>query len=390
MKKISKILSIMFNSGLIAMVFCLLLLSCTEKKPKNHKYLTANRFNSDSMECEMHRLYILRTKSDSLPQKIKYIPRNIDECIAQIDSLLSKKVKEYFACLSREQYSAKVHHSFGMYLRNQWGLWWNSRLAKYFNSYKIYHPDSMSGIILICYHNKLCGIPYKFEEEVNHVLLCYKKQAEYEAEIARINKIKYDKTKKWVDSLNTLVGYAKKLKKLKGFVNDSINFYQIKQVGDTTEYWTIGSEGWETKDIYLNTVHRKDYGVTKFIDYISEAGEIYTKTLHVQKFYKKNGCLYYTEYKSNFIKVFDPVMLTEKKNKMTWKRNDSDSFNSSTIKNIWIVDNKKYYQLYLYGPYGDSYIARNYYIDQDLNVIFDQRLLNKIFSQVSLIKNGDI
>jgi hypothetical protein len=80
-------------------------------------------------------------------------------------------------------------------------------------------------------------------------------------------------------------------------------------------------------------------------------------------------------------------MLYDKNYKLTWHRSDSDSFNSATIKNIWKVNNKKYYQIYLYGPYGDSYINRNYYIDQDLNVIFDQNLMNKIFSQVSLIKN---
>jgi len=389
MKEAIGILSAIRHNIVIAMIFSMALFSCTTKEPENIKCIIPEKRKPNFSECELLLHGLVRSNNDTFAKTTKYIPKNIDECILKIDSMLNKKIKEYYACLSDTEFTCQQHFNLGLYMRNQWGLWWNSILGKYFNSNGIYHPDDMSGIILSCYHKHLCGAKYNFDDEVNKVILMYKKNAEMQEKIDRSNKIKYDKTKKWVDSLHALVGYDKKVKKLKGFVNDSINFYQIKQVGDTTEYWTEGSESIEFNDMFLKTVHKKEYGVTEFLSFISESGSIYTKTLHVQRFYKKNSCLFFDNDADGFRKIFDPEMLTTKNHKLTWKRKNNSTFNSSTIKNIWIVDNKKYYQVNLYGPFMDTYISVNYYIDQDLNVIFDQRLRDKIFSKVSLIKDED-
>ena len=48
---------------------------------------------------------------------------------------------------------SKYHFGFGMYLRNNWGLWGGSRLQKYFFDRGISHPDNMSGIILKHYYD---------------------------------------------------------------------------------------------------------------------------------------------------------------------------------------------------------------------------------------------
>lgn len=42
----------------------------------------------------------------------------------------------------------KYHFGLGMWLRNRWGLWLGSRLAAFFYSYGVTHPDGMSCIIL--------------------------------------------------------------------------------------------------------------------------------------------------------------------------------------------------------------------------------------------------
>jgi hypothetical protein len=47
----------------------------------------------------------------------------------------------------------------GLTIRNCWGLWGHSRLAKYFNELGIDHPDDMSGIILTSLWRELNHLP---------------------------------------------------------------------------------------------------------------------------------------------------------------------------------------------------------------------------------------
>lgn len=60
-----------------------------------------------------------------------------------------------------------MHLGLGMGLRNGWGLWGGSRLAKYFNGMGIFHPDDMSGIILESYVRYLRKEPLRVEEQVD-------------------------------------------------------------------------------------------------------------------------------------------------------------------------------------------------------------------------------
>ena len=83
-----------------------------------------------------------------------YIPKNIEECFKELDSMLSPKDKYYIMKSS----TINLHHSLGMWLRNNWYLWGGSRLKTYFIDRNITHPDEMSSIILEYYHNYLNGI----------------------------------------------------------------------------------------------------------------------------------------------------------------------------------------------------------------------------------------
>ena len=56
----------------------------------------------------------------------------------------------------------------GMYLRNNWGLWGDSELAKNLYKMGILHPDDMSGIILNSYQRKLKGEDIKLEEQLKY------------------------------------------------------------------------------------------------------------------------------------------------------------------------------------------------------------------------------
>lgn len=82
-----------------------------------------------------------------------YIPKDLPDCVRVLDSMLSPEDKAYI----REKGAAAVHFSLGMWLRNNWGLWGDSRLQTYFANNGIHHPDDMSGVILDCYVLHLQG-----------------------------------------------------------------------------------------------------------------------------------------------------------------------------------------------------------------------------------------
>ena len=87
-----------------------------------------------------------------------YIPKDLYDCIRQIDSFWNDSVKNQLKQMTSRDFGARLHLGFGMWMRNNWRLWGGSRLSKYFNSKGVRHPDNMSGIILAAYHKHLQGI----------------------------------------------------------------------------------------------------------------------------------------------------------------------------------------------------------------------------------------
>src|SRR5262249_21356732 len=69
-------------------------------------------------------------------------------------------------CFRYRQETARYHLGLGMNLRNGWGLWSGSRLAKYFNGMGLFHPDDMSGVILDSYWRRKNGKPLDVEDQV--------------------------------------------------------------------------------------------------------------------------------------------------------------------------------------------------------------------------------
>lgn len=97
-----------------------------------------------------------------------YIPKDLDEAIECLDTLLSEEDKQYTSdSLTLESFSTNTHFSIGMWMRNNWGLWGGSRLQRYFTERNVYHPDDMSGIILEAYYKKkIKGMEYSVEDDV--------------------------------------------------------------------------------------------------------------------------------------------------------------------------------------------------------------------------------
>lgn len=97
-----------------------------------------------------------------------YIPKNLEDCFTQIDKILPDSIRQSILTMTEDQFSARMHMGFGMWMRNNWGLWKGSRLSKYFNAKGIYHPDDMSGIILDSYYRNLTGKDINLDDQIKH------------------------------------------------------------------------------------------------------------------------------------------------------------------------------------------------------------------------------
>ncbi|WP_139920451.1 DUF6794 domain-containing protein [Hymenobacter sp. DG01] len=88
-----------------------------------------------------------------------YIPRNLADSFVQLDKMLAEPIKEQLRHPDPEYGLAKFHFGLGLWMRNNWGLWGDSRLQQYFEELNITHPDDMSGVLLKSYSDYLNGKP---------------------------------------------------------------------------------------------------------------------------------------------------------------------------------------------------------------------------------------
>jgi hypothetical protein len=97
------------------------------------------------------------------PAKV-YIPRDLDDCFAELSRMLHPKFVEKLK--ARESEATNQHFGLGLWMRNNWGLWGDSHLNRYFHDKGIFHPDDMSGIILKTYIRHLNSQPIELEAQI--------------------------------------------------------------------------------------------------------------------------------------------------------------------------------------------------------------------------------
>ena len=94
-------------------------------------------------------------------ERVKGKPKNLEESFYFLDKMFDDTTKYTYMTLPSDVISGKLYSfGFGMWIRNNWGLWGNSDLKKYFVENGITHPDISSGIILTEYYNYLNHTPY--------------------------------------------------------------------------------------------------------------------------------------------------------------------------------------------------------------------------------------
>lgn len=132
--------------------FCLLLIVVS----------AATGFRAD---CQDQDKYKLNPTPDAASQYKVYVPTNLEDAFGELNKMLHPDlVKEMKEAPEREM--SGYHMGLGLWMRNNWGLWGGSRLAKYFNGIGIFHPDDMSGIILHSFWRHLNAQPIKLDEQV--------------------------------------------------------------------------------------------------------------------------------------------------------------------------------------------------------------------------------
>ena len=97
-----------------------------------------------------------------------YIPSDLDDALVELDRILGRRGRNEVLWAETEDEMAVFHFGVGQWMRNNWGLWGNSRLANYFTALGVHHPDDMSGIILDSYWRQTHDQPIDLEGQVRY------------------------------------------------------------------------------------------------------------------------------------------------------------------------------------------------------------------------------
>jgi hypothetical protein len=88
-------------------------------------------------------------------EMLKGKPTTLDETYLYLNQMFDDTEKYGFMTLPEDVATSILHQDLGMWIRNNWGLWRESKLKNFFIDKGIGHPDDMSAIILTSYHRYL-------------------------------------------------------------------------------------------------------------------------------------------------------------------------------------------------------------------------------------------
>ncbi len=128
---------------------------------------SAEREKVDSERRAEEKKYRLHPTTDSTTDGKIYIPRDLDGAHAELERMLTPALLNEMRDGTQED-MARYHLSLGLWMRNNWSLWKESSLARYFHKLGIDHPDDMSGIILDTFWCRLNKKPLGLEERIRY------------------------------------------------------------------------------------------------------------------------------------------------------------------------------------------------------------------------------
>jgi len=80
-----------------------------------------------------------------------------------------EKVDDYsrVQSMNEDEFVTMGHHGFGQWLRNNWGLWTkDSEVYELLVKFGLWHPDDMSGFLMICWYRYTNDLPLQIEEQI--------------------------------------------------------------------------------------------------------------------------------------------------------------------------------------------------------------------------------
>jgi len=95
-------------------------------------------------------------------------PSTLEEAMVTFTKLLTTEEQVDFARMSEDEIG-RLHMGFGMWLRNNWGLWdENSDMCKHMKSLGFIHPDDMSHSLMREFWARMNKLPSKLAEEIKY------------------------------------------------------------------------------------------------------------------------------------------------------------------------------------------------------------------------------
>jgi hypothetical protein len=103
------------------------------------------------------------------------IPIDLEDCFVVLQAIIPTDDLRAFKTRTEKDATINHHHGFGRWMRNNWGLWTESTLQKWFIERGVSHADDMSGIILRSFWRFLNNEPIKLDEQIQHYQDYWKK-----------------------------------------------------------------------------------------------------------------------------------------------------------------------------------------------------------------------
>lgn len=92
-------------------------------------------------------------------------PNSIANSLERLDQMFDDTAKYNFMIMPEDFAVSRLHHGFGRWMRNNWGLWGSGELKSELIDSGYVHPDDMSSALLKAYHRQLNNKPLDLKKD---------------------------------------------------------------------------------------------------------------------------------------------------------------------------------------------------------------------------------
>ncbi len=141
--------------------------------------LRGQQYNPPDTRDEYEKQYQERIKKDRLYGI--YIPRNLDDALAQLDKLTSPEAKKVFMSIPEDSVCRIMHNRLGQWMIVNWSFYEGSRLSHYLRSAGVTYPDDMADFLILAFHQHVHGKPVVIKDLA--VYFREKRKTEWQKEV---------------------------------------------------------------------------------------------------------------------------------------------------------------------------------------------------------------